>query len=72
MIYRLMETAMNRPRDTVVEFSITDFSLQGRRKLAAIYSHASGKEIRECKISWPEPVLFAEINLNDVTVRLTP
>ncbi len=52
-----------------VEFCVYDFSQIGLRKMAAIYSHASGREVRVEMIVWPNPVLTADIDLDDISVN---
>jgi hypothetical protein len=56
-------------RNVEIDFNIEDFSRQGKKKLASIYSHATGKDVKTRNVEWPRPVVIFEFNLNDIRVE---
>ena len=52
-----------------VDFFIKDFSEIGLKKMVAVYSHASGKELRMSDVRFPDPVLTAEFDLKTISIR---
>ena len=56
-------------RNVEVDLCVCDFSQKGLRKMAAIHSHASGREVRVDMVVWPNPVMIASIDLDDLVVN---
>ncbi len=56
-------------KEMEVPLYLEDLTSKAQRKLAAIYSHATGTEIQVRDIYWPSPVITMLIELDNVVVN---